>query len=179
MLTLFTWGYWGWGGSTRSTRKLVQAVDLAERTRGFEPPIFVDIRLRRSVRSKGFSGNAFARVVGARRYKWMPELGNRSIATGETRIEIDCPCYARELLQLAIKCHRQNRRILFFCACLDLKTKECHRHVVAELLLKEAARQRRRVEVVEWPGSNPTAHTSIPVTPSIMKKVAGGRKAYL
>ena len=50
---------------------------------------------------------------------------------------------------------------------------------MAELLLKEAARQRRRVEVVEWPGSNPTAHTKIPVTPSIMKKVAGGRKSSL
>ena len=58
MLTLFTWGYWGWGGSTRSTRKLVQAVDLAEKKRKHKPPIFVDIRLRRSVRAKGFIGDA-------------------------------------------------------------------------------------------------------------------------
>jgi hypothetical protein len=58
MLTLFTWGYWGWGGSTRSTRKLVQAVDVAEKKRGQKPPFFVDIRLQRSVRAKGFIGDA-------------------------------------------------------------------------------------------------------------------------
>jgi len=176
MLTLFTWGYWGWGGSTRSTRKLVQAVDIAEKKRGFKPPIFVDIRLRRNVRAKSFSGDAFARVVGLARYQWMPLLGNRSIATGESRIQIDCPAYARELLQLAIECHRQKQRVVFFCACPDLDNKICHRNKVAHLVLTEAARQRRRIEIVEWPGGEPT-YTTLQVTPEILKKVDGGRKS--
>jgi hypothetical protein len=95
----------------------VQAVDLAEKERKHEPPIFVDIRLQRSVRAKGFMGDAFARVVGAARYRHMPKLGNRCVATGEFGIRIDDPSAVPELLQLAIECHRQNRRILFFCAC--------------------------------------------------------------
>jgi hypothetical protein len=176
MLTLFTWGYWGWGGSTRSTHKLLHAVDVAEKKRGFKPPIFVDIRLRRSVRAKGFSGDAFARVVGAARYQWMPLLGNRSIATGESRIQIDCPSHARELLQLAIECHHQKRRVIFFCACPDLNNKICHRKNVAHLVLREAARKDRRIQIVEWPGGGPT-HTTLDVTPEILKKVDSGRKS--
>lgn len=35
--TMFTWGYWGWGNSTR---ELVRAVDVVEKKRGFKPPIF-------------------------------------------------------------------------------------------------------------------------------------------
>lgn len=177
MLTLFTWGYWGWGASTRSTHKLVEAVDLAEKERGFKPPFFVDIRLRRSVRAKGFSGNAFAHVVGAGRHKWMPELGNRSIATGKSRIEIDRPCYARELLQLAIECSRQQRRVLFFCACPDLETKKCHRKRVADLVRREATRQGRRIEIVEWPGDKPTYNSTVKVTSAMLNKVKSGRKS--
>ena len=59
--TLFTWGYYGWGNHTPS---LVEAVDAVETERGFQPPIFVDIRLRRSVRAAGFTGQAFERLVG-------------------------------------------------------------------------------------------------------------------
>lgn len=110
MLTLFTWGYWGWGGSTRSTRKLVQAVDIAEKERKHKPPIFVDIRVRRSGKAKAFIGDAFERVVGAKRHRHMPKLGNRCVITGERGIKIVDPSAARELLQLAIKCHRQKRR---------------------------------------------------------------------
>jgi hypothetical protein len=87
MLTLFTWGFWGWGSSTR---ELVQAIDAFEKKRGFKPPIFVDIRLRRNVRAKGFSGVAFERIVGSARYWWMPELGNLNVATGKSGIRIKC-----------------------------------------------------------------------------------------
>jgi hypothetical protein len=73
----------------------VEAVDVAEKKRGFKPPLFVDIRLQRTVRTKGFSGDAFALVVGASRYKWMRELGNRSIVTGNSRIQIDRPMAAQ------------------------------------------------------------------------------------
>jgi hypothetical protein len=46
--TLFTWGYYGWGNATP---QLVEAVDAVEHSRGFAPPLFVDIRIRRSVRA--------------------------------------------------------------------------------------------------------------------------------
>src|SRR5688500_8003061 len=52
-LTMFTWGYWGWG---TTTREFVQAADAVEASRGFNPPLFVDIRIRRSVRAPGFTG---------------------------------------------------------------------------------------------------------------------------
>jgi hypothetical protein len=43
-LTLFMWGYYGWGNHTSD---LMLAVDEVERARGFNPPVFVDIRIRR------------------------------------------------------------------------------------------------------------------------------------
>jgi hypothetical protein len=38
--TIFSWGYYGWGNATP---QLIEAVDAVETSRGFEPPIFVDI----------------------------------------------------------------------------------------------------------------------------------------
>ena len=68
--TLFSWGYYGWGNHTPN---LVEAVDAVETSRGFEPPIFVDVRIRRSVRAAGFKGPAFERLLGERttRHRWM------------------------------------------------------------------------------------------------------------
>lgn len=71
-ITVFSWGYWDWGNATR---ELVRAVDAVEAARGFNPPLFVDARFSRSVRAKGFNGNAFAQVVGSARYEWMQGLG--------------------------------------------------------------------------------------------------------
>ncbi len=51
--TLFTWGYYRWGNHTPN---LVEAVDAVESSRGFQPPILVDIRVRRSVGATGFTG---------------------------------------------------------------------------------------------------------------------------
>jgi hypothetical protein len=82
-----------------STHVLVEAVDVAERKRGFKPPIFVDIRLRRNVRAKGFSGDAFERVLGAARYQHMPRLGNKSIVTGKSGIQIADPSAVVDLLR--------------------------------------------------------------------------------
>jgi hypothetical protein len=75
-LTLFTWGYHGWGNVTP---QLVEAVDAVERSRGFEPPIFVDIRIRRTVRAKGFQGSSFEKLLGPNRHRWMKSLGNSAI----------------------------------------------------------------------------------------------------
>ena len=48
--------------------------------------MFVDIRIRRSVRAAGFTGPAFEKLVGNGRHHWMKSLGNRFI---ETRIGPD------------------------------------------------------------------------------------------
>ena len=63
--TIFTWGYYDWGNHT------LQLVEAIERSRGFEPPLFVDIRIRRTVRAKGFQGNAFEKLLGQDRHRWM------------------------------------------------------------------------------------------------------------
>jgi len=36
--------------------------------------MFVDIRVKRDVRAKGFSGAAFEKSVGSSRYRWLPTL---------------------------------------------------------------------------------------------------------
>jgi hypothetical protein len=64
-VTLFTWGYYGWGNHTP---QLVEAVDAVEASRGFEPPIFVDIP-------------AFEKLLGPTRHRWMKSLGNKYIET--------------------------------------------------------------------------------------------------
>ena len=90
--TLFTWGYYGWGNHTPD---LVEAVDAVETSRGFQPPIFVDIRIRRSVRAAGFTGAAFEKLLGQERHRWIKSLGNKQIET-RTRpgIEIADPAAA-------------------------------------------------------------------------------------
>src|SRR3954468_6232546 len=90
----------GWGNQTP---QLVQAVDAVETSRGFEPPLFVDIRIRRTVRAKGFQGNAFEKLLGQDRHRWMKSLGNNFIVsrTGPN-IQIAEPAAADELLDLAV-----------------------------------------------------------------------------
>lgn len=58
-ITLFTWGYWGWGGAPQ---EFVRGADAVEKSRGFKPPVFVDIRILRNVKAKGFCGNASTRA---------------------------------------------------------------------------------------------------------------------
>jgi hypothetical protein len=138
--------------------------------------MFVDIRLRRRVRAPGFSGDAFKKTIGVSRYKWMHKLGNRSMATGEHRVRIDDPSAAADLLNLAIENSKHKRRVLFFCSCEDINVSKCHRHVVAKLLLKEARKFRRQLEIVEWPGGFPVQR-QITVNDSLVKAVLRGRKS--
>src|SRR4051812_10948490 len=140
--TIFSFGYYGWGNHTP---QLVEAVDAVERSRGFEPPLFVDIRIRRSVRAAGFTGPAFEKLLGQDRHRWMKSLGNKFIETRTgPNIQIADPTAADELLDLAVESAKRQQRILFFCSCqwprCDGKI-HCHRATVAELVLK-AARKR-------------------------------------
>ena len=154
--TLLTWGYYGWGNHTPN---LVAAVDAVETSRGFQPPIFVNIRIRRSVRAAGFTGPAFERLLGHERHRWMKSLGNKFI---ETRtgpdIQIADPTAADELRDLAIESAHHKQRLLFFCSCQWPKSDgriACHRATVADLVLKAATKRGMHVEVVEWPGGDP------------------------
>ena len=150
-ITLFSFGYWGWGNAVP---QLVEAIDAVEKSRGYAPPIFADVRISRAVRAAGFDGNAFEKVVGPARYRWMDGLGNLAIkAGGETRIKE--PAAAGELLDLAVEASKAGRRVVYYCACQT--PCRCHRYLVSKLLLEAARKRAQPVEIVEWPGGEPAA----------------------
>lgn len=178
-ITLFSWGYWSWGNATR---QLVEAVDAAEQARGFEPPLFVDVRISRSVRAVGFRDHAFEQLLGKERYVWLRSLGNRHIETrtGPT-IQIAKPEAAYELLDLALKAAEQRRRLLFFCSCerpINDHGEECHRVTVAKLVREAAKARGIAIRTVEWPGGEPTT-IQLDVTPSILRAARRGRASLL
>ena len=155
-ITIFSWGYYGWGNHTPY---LIKALDAVEESRGFKPLMFVDIRISHGVRAKGFRGSAFKNLVGEQRYLAMKDLGNEKIISGsEPAIQIAKPAAAKDLLELAIKLSKDKQRLLFFCSCefnkFDGKT-NCHRCTVAGLLIKNAKKQGVSIQVVEWPGGEP------------------------
>jgi hypothetical protein len=173
--SMFTWGYHGWGNATP---QLVGVVDSVERGRGFGPPMFVDIRIRRTVRAKGFQGNAFEKLLGLDRHRWMKSLGNKFIETRSgPSIQIADPAAAQELLDLAVNLADRGQRLLFFCSC-PLPRHEgktaCHRDTVAGLVLKAAKKTGVEVEVIEWPGGEPD-HAEIDVSPATFKALERGR----
>jgi hypothetical protein len=174
--TIFTWGYYGWGNATPS---LVKAVDAVEASRGFEPPIFVDIRIRRTVRAQGFQGSNFEKLLGLSRHRWMKGLGNKFILTRTGPIvQIADRSAADDLLDLALESAKHKRRLLFFCSCQWPKFDgelACHRTTVAELVLKAARRRSAAIEIVEWPGGAPK-QIELEVRPEAFAAVHRGRK---
>ena len=150
-ITLFSFGYWGWGSATTA---LVEVIDAVEASRGFAPPIFVDIRISRSVRAKGFDGQAFEKVVGPARYRWFESLGNLGIKD-KGGMRIKDPAAVSDLLDLAVESRRNNHRVIFYCAC-EIPC-NCHRREVSRLVLGAAKQRTLTLEVVEWPGGEPPA----------------------
>ena len=151
----------------------MEATDAIEEQRGFRPPIFVDVRISRSVRAVGFNGNAFGKMLGPKRYHWMKSLGNERIVTGTgPKIQIADPTASNDLLDLAISAAKENRRVIFFCSCMWCR--HCHRKSVASLVLKEAKRRRTPVEIVEWPGGKPV-HVHVELEPRLFRAVSNGR----
>jgi hypothetical protein len=96
--TLFPFGYWGSGSATKA---LIRAIGQAEALRGFELPLWVDIRISRSVRVAGSRDSAFAELLKAR-YVWMPELGNKRVQDRRWGVEIQHPAATKDLLTLAL-----------------------------------------------------------------------------
>lgn len=74
-VTVFSWGYYGWGTHGKDLLRLTAAVEAA---RGFTPPPFVDIRARRTVRARDFNGEALRDLAGPC-YTWIKDLGNQAI----------------------------------------------------------------------------------------------------
>jgi hypothetical protein len=161
-VTLFSFGYWGCGSAAPL---LVKAIDEAESKRGFEPPLWVDVRISRSVRAAGFRDRRFEDLLKSR-YEWMPDLGNKRVEQGRKGIEIKNPAAARELLQRALD--RPNRRVIFFCSCEYPVF--CHRKVVGQLVLKYAKERKAQVTVIEWPGEEPGAALTIEVSPATLRQ---------
>jgi hypothetical protein len=178
-ITLFTWGYYGWGNATPH---LIEAVDAVKTSRGFEPPLFVDIRIRRTVRAKGFQGDAFEKQLGPTRHRWMKSLGNRFIQTRTgPNIQIADPSAADELLDLALESAGHKQRVLFFCSCQWPRCDgeiACHRATVAGLVLAAAKKRAVPVEVVEWPDEEPR-HIDLEVTAQVFSCVRKGRLTVL
>jgi hypothetical protein len=165
-VTLFSFGYWGCGSATPL---LVNAIDEAESQRGFQPPLWVDVRISRSVRAAGFRDGRFEDFLKSR-YEWMPDLGNKRVEEGRKGIEIRNPAAAKELLQRALD--RPIRRVIFFCSCKYPAF--CHRKVVGQLVLKYAKAQKAQVTVIEWPGEEPGAALTIEVSSATLRQF--GRK---
>jgi hypothetical protein len=140
--------------------------------------VFVDIRIRRSVRAKGFQGNAFEKLLGPDRHRWMKSLGNKYIETRSgPSIQIADPGAAQELLDLAVGLADRGQRLLFFCSCQFPKQggkTSCHRETVAGLVLKAARGAGVQVEVIEWPGGEPE-HVEIDAAPATFKALERGR----
>jgi hypothetical protein len=176
LITLFSWGYWGWGSATE---QFVEAADAVESSRGFAPPLFVDVRWHRHVRAPGFRDEAFATVVGPDRYRWMNSLGNEGVE--ERRFRIAQPEAAAELLQVATEAHARRQRLLFFCACPYPSPGDppgCHRVEVGRLVGAEAQRQGHTIQVVEWPGGEPSENT-VHVPTKLYQQVASGKRANI
>lgn len=176
-ITVFSFGYWGWGASTK---QLIDAFDALERSRGFNPPVLVDVRISRSVRAPGFNNRALEKLVGADRYVHIPQLGNRAVKedTGEA-VTIANPEAAGSLLDLAIGAHARTRRILFFCACpYQMQDGEpfCHRYEVGSLLLEQSRKRSRLIVVTEWPGTEPR-DLRLTLQSEVLKKLRRGLKS--
>jgi len=172
-LTIFSWGFWGWGTHAES---FVKVVDHVEASRGFKPPIFVDIRIRRTGRAPNFRENTFREIVGEKRYQWMRGLGNAAIIDNTLgNLSIKDPREAKTLLDLAIDSMKHDRRIIFYCACEF--PSDCHRYIVGDLLLKEAKKRKIALEVVEWPGGNPQ-HIKEKTSEDLINKIRKRQKNY-
>jgi hypothetical protein len=171
---IFSWGFWGWGTATRQLRS---AIDAVEDQRGFASPTFVDIRFRRAGRAPGFRGDAFEKLLGRRRYRWMPTLGNANVSTGR-RARIACPAAVHHLLDLALDNRDRDARVIFFCACESPEAWWCHRHMVSRLLRRAARDRRISINVAEWPGGRPSAQVlDLPVSRETLQKVEQGLQA--
>lgn len=173
----FSWGYAGWGNHTRA---LVDLVDAVEASRGFAPPMFVDVRIRRAVRAQGFRDRAFESLLGVDRYKWLPGLGNRMIVDPTLDEQVlDEPRDIAHLIDHITA--RRDRRVIYFCSCASpLERHTCHRGLVTTTLIRAARRRKLSIRAQEWPGGDPDIHAlSLPEAHARkLRSIAGKRDTW-
>jgi|JI8StandDraft_1071087.scaffolds.fasta_scaffold00929_5 hypothetical protein len=155
-LTIFSFGYWGWG---TAVPEMVKMIDLVEKSRGYAPPMFVDIRMNHAVRAPGFNGNSFQKHLGEKRVLNFKDLGNKRI--GQSRgpsIQINRPESADALLDIILERFQKKQRTIFFCSCLNPReghSFHCHRYTVSALLFHYAKNRKMKPIIIEWPGGEP------------------------
>ncbi|MFO0880212.1 MAG: hypothetical protein U0840_22920 [Gemmataceae bacterium] len=174
MVTLFSWGYFGWGNGPT---QLIHAVDRVEQQRGYRPPGFIDTRIRRSVRARAFQGNTFGDLLGETRYTWVQELGNENILSGEPGITLRNPAAVEALLDRVAR--QPEQRLLFFCSCqwpFSPEGERCHRTEIATCLLAAARKRQQELEVVEWPGGE-RRETELEVSSAFLRVARQGRSS--
>jgi hypothetical protein len=173
-LTVFSWGYHGWGSAVPQLAKVTAAI---ERKRGFGAPLFVDVRYNRRVRAPGFRETEPEKRFGPNRYVWMSDLGNAAIGSADRKMKIARPSAAGDLLDLALNARKEGRRIIFFCSCPT--PRQCHRWKVGTLLLGAAKRRGIGLDLVEWPGGKPAdvEGIRIRVPGGTFKSVLKGRRS--
>lgn len=154
MVTIFSFGYHGWG---TQTRRLINLVDDSEKESGFRPPLWVDARDNRSVRAPGFRDHEYRKALGHDRYEWMQGLGNKNVSN-DRPAELNDPSAIGMLLDRALEESSEKRRVIFFCSCQlpDWKGASCHRfRLISPLLVRHAKKLGKKISVIEWPGGNP------------------------
>ena len=176
-LSMFSWGYSGWGSATPQLKK---AVDVVERARQYEPPFFVDIRMKRSGRAAGFQDTAFEKVMGKNRYRWMRALGNKKIRSAPGRkFRSTSPKQSRSCSAWRCRSDQSASEFIFFCQCPEPGTTHnpsCHRVVVASALLKVARQRNVDLTISEWPGGA-SRQISREITDSQAESILRGRRS--
>ena len=129
---VFSFGYWGWGSRVPEMHRRALQVNREARGRGIK---WVDLRIRRNVRAKGFNGKAPEQLLG-KAYSWIPALGNVRVLLRRSGIEIHDFDRGLALFVAEIEmAQRERTDLVVFCACK--LPGECHRTTVIRRLRRK------------------------------------------
>ncbi len=141
---IFSFGYWGWGNRVPEMKRLYAKHNNGLRGRGIK---WVDVRIRRSVRAKGFNGVTPERLLGKGNYVWIREFGNENILKGKDGVKIlDFDGGFERLTKEVGDCRKRNLDLVLFCSC---DHNQCHRFTLIKRL------KRRRIASARVYGEYP------------------------
>jgi hypothetical protein len=129
---IFSFGYWDWGSRVKELRRRFLKYNKNSRGRGI---LWVDIRIRRNVRAKGFNGDKPQQLLGKRNYVWLQDFGNEDILNHRAGVKIrNYEEGFRQLRELVRRAKTSKNDLILFCSCECLS--ECHRNNVMKWLKK-------------------------------------------
>ena len=115
---IFSFGYWGFGGDVQGLKQRFLRFNENTRGRGL---LWIDLRISRSVRSVGFTGDAPRDAFGKRNYMWIKAFGNQRVRKRKDGVEIaDYEAGFAELLKAIDQARRSETR-LDFVLCLPAR----------------------------------------------------------